>query len=128
MTMIEYAKTFLGTPYVWGGNTAEQGLDCSGLVCEILRVENLILNNEDLTAQQIYVKFSSLNYSSGTGKNTLVFYGESNNKITHVAFGIGDDKIIESAGEGRSNTDKGFVRVRKVNYRNDLVASIKLRF
>lgn len=30
--IIALAKTFLGQPYVWGGETPETGFDCSGLV------------------------------------------------------------------------------------------------
>lgn len=30
--IINYAETFLGTPYVWGGNSPNPGFDCSSLV------------------------------------------------------------------------------------------------
>lgn len=126
MTMIEYALTFLGTPYSWGGNTPEQGLDCSGLVCEILKSADRIRSDDDFSAQQLYNEFSSFGRLSSISKNSLVFYGKSVNEITHVAFAIGDDQIIESAGEGRIETDKGFVRIRPINYREDLIGGIKL--
>ncbi|HEY6020946.1 MAG TPA: NlpC/P60 family protein, partial [Candidatus Paceibacterota bacterium] len=30
--IVEYLKQFIGTPYVWGGNSLSKGVDCSGLV------------------------------------------------------------------------------------------------
>ena len=30
--LVAYATNLIGTPYVWGGNTPAQGLDCSGLL------------------------------------------------------------------------------------------------
>ena len=33
--MLEYAKQFLGNPYVWGGTSLTKGADCSGFVQSI---------------------------------------------------------------------------------------------
>ena len=32
-----YAQQFLGTPYVWGGNSLTKGVDCSGLVQQVFK-------------------------------------------------------------------------------------------
>ena len=34
-SMLEYAKQFLGNPYVWGGTSLTKGADCSGFVQSI---------------------------------------------------------------------------------------------
>jgi len=37
MSLTEYLKHFIGTPYIWAGDgtgTKSQGFDCSGLVLE----------------------------------------------------------------------------------------------
>ncbi|GAA4282447.1 C40 family peptidase [Gaetbulibacter aestuarii] len=40
--IITYAEQFLGTPYQWGGTT-KRGMDCSGLVFESFRSEDIFL-------------------------------------------------------------------------------------
>ena len=129
MTMFEYALSMLGTPYVWGGNTVEQGLDCSGYICEVLRAYGHI-GREDLTSGQLYKKFSSKTNKSCLldeceSENVLVFFGSDVNSISHVGmFNMYSYTYVESAGEGIVATDKGFVRVRPIDYRSDIVAMV----
>lgn len=40
--VINYAEQFIGTPYQWGGTT-KRGMDCSGLVFESFRSEDIYL-------------------------------------------------------------------------------------
>ena len=35
--IMAYAKQFVGTPYVWGGNSLSGGIDCSGLVQQVYK-------------------------------------------------------------------------------------------
>jgi cell wall-associated NlpC family hydrolase len=126
---IDYAKSFLGTHYVYGGNTKLSGLDCSGLVCEILRSAGVI-GSEDLSAQLLYNRFC-VDTSKIEKAGALAFYGKSHSQITHVGFHIDRYRIIE-AGGGDSNTksfqdalrDGACVRIRPVRYRKDYVASL----
>ena len=34
--------------------------------------------------------------------------------------------LIEASGEGRMETDKGFVRIRKINHRRDFLCAVKV--
>lgn len=36
-SIIDLAKSYLGTPYVWGGENPESGFDCSGFVCYVFK-------------------------------------------------------------------------------------------
>ena len=119
---LEYALSFIGVNYEWGGNNA-QGFDCSGYVCEILRPSGLIGNKEDLTAAAIHNKFKSKVVGSPS-LGCLVFYGRDIRRITHVAFMITEDIILEAGGGGSSTIDaesadkaNAFVRARPYNYR-----------
>jgi len=126
MDMVTYALLFVGIPYVYGGNNPEQGFDCSGLVNECLRSGGF-LDKTDLTAQGIYSKFreSSKPYTM-IKPNTLLFFGYDKRNITHVAIAINGVQLVEASGEGRVPTNEGLVRVRRIDHRNDLVATINL--
>jgi len=128
MDMLEYAKSFIGTNYKWGGKTKESGYDCSGFVSEVIKSEGLLPNNAIMSSQMLYDYLSSSqNIQIGNsliGAESILFFGESTEKIKHVAIAFNKDKMIEAGGEGRIDTDKGMVRVRRISNRNDLVASL----
>ena len=119
---IKYAWKFVGTPYEWGGDNA-QGLDCSGFVGVILRGVGLMANKEDLTAAAIYNKFKSKEVDSPS-RGCLVFYGKDIRRISHIAFMVTDEFILEAGGGGSKTVDvkaadeaNAFVRARHYNYR-----------
>lgn len=131
-----YALTFVGTPYEWGGKShVAGGLDCSGFVSELMRSAGTLGNSEVLNSQMLYDRFAKDGTLGVYSAGTLVFYGESVTKITHVAFMVDAYRIIE-AGGGTSETttleaaDKrnAMVRIRHVHYRGDLVATVKPRY
>jgi cell wall-associated NlpC family hydrolase len=131
--MYDYARSFLGKNYLWGGDNPIEGLDCSGYVCELLRAFGFI-GKHDFTAQSLYNIFSSPDkgFATSPALGCLAFYGKSNKAITHVAMCLDRDFIIESGGGGSSTTSlhkaakqDAFIRIRPRNHRKDLVAVIE---
>jgi cell wall-associated NlpC family hydrolase len=80
-SIIGEARTYIGTPYKWGGND-KLGIDCSGLL--VRSFESIGMKIPRTTGQQIDLgKKVSL---KKTKKGDLVFFafGKSKRKVTHV--------------------------------------------
>lgn len=137
--LIAYARSFLGVPYIFGGNS-RGGMDCSGFICEVLRKPGLIGGKEDLSAQGLYEKFKPIGMPLGSMKRkfpagTLTFYGRDIDQITHVALVIDWFSVIESGGgDGTTTTVEAAraanagVRERGIDQRKDLVAAVLPRY
>lgn len=129
--LIRYAMRFVGTPYLWGGSTPMGGIDCSGLVQEILASVGIDPPG-DQTAQALYNHFESRSRPNTWGAGSLAFFGKSVREITHVAFCVDQYRMIEAGGGGSrvttlqaAITSSAFVRMRPIRARRDLVAVIK---
>jgi len=128
-TMLDYAKSFLGVPYKFGGRNRLEGLDCSQFVIELLISRGILPHGYDNTAQGIFYDLlnnSSLSAISKAQLGALAFYGINSDSLIHVAFCI-DDKTMIEAGGGTRQTLKlvdavdrsACIRERPIRYRKD---------
>lgn len=95
--LVAYATNLIGTPYVWGGNTPAQGLDCSGLLYYIQKKAGSEV--EDMTASG----YSTIGKKIDIGQKKpgdFLFFGRP---VTHCAIYVGNGYMVESRG-GRKNT------------------------
>jgi cell wall-associated NlpC family hydrolase len=86
---ISWARRLLGTPYEWGGMTPK-GIDCSGLVHMGFRATGRLVPR-DADQQE----------DAGTPVNDpqpgdLITYGDPHKPADHVAFWLGDGRILHS--------------------------------
>jgi cell wall-associated NlpC family hydrolase len=86
---VREALTQLGVPYVWGGESAGKGFDCSGLTQWAYGKEGIELPH-DAAAQNIGQRVAQSNLAPG---DLAVWNG-------HVAMYIGDGKMIEAPHTG----------------------------
>ena len=133
--LIRYALSFLGVPYIYGANNRLVGLDCSGFVNEILRPAGIVKRFEDLSAQMLYNKLEAEGTMNTYKTGSIIFFGQSVTKITHVAFMLDRFLMLEAGGGGPECTTveiamaKGaMVRLSHINSRQDVVAVIYPRY
>lgn len=133
--LTEYALSFLGVPYIWGGQNRLVGVDCSGFAQMIAQAGGIDPSG-DQTAQALYDHFHRTSGIEGIPQwGAFAFYGESVLKISHVAWCLNPYQIIH-AGGGDSTCKtlvdamkKGAcVRVDVLDYRSDRVAVIRPRY
>ena len=90
--IIEYALQYLGNPYVWGGNSLINGVDCSGFVREVYKHFGYSLPRVACDQANTYKEISIEDVRPAD----LVFY-HNGYKISHVALYIGDNKVLHAS-------------------------------
>lgn len=118
--LVNAAKNYIGTPYVWGGDSMDEGgFDCSGFVYNALKDAGYDVGR---TTAQGYRSYGTKVNQSNMQPGDLVFFGK-NGKATHIGIYVGNGQMVHSSG-GSSNTKanpgKG-VSIANVNSRKDLL-------
>ncbi len=92
--LIEYAKQFLGNPYVWGGTSLTNGTDCSGFTMRIFEHFGYSLSRTSGAQSGNGTRVSLSEIRPGD----LLFYYHGSS-IGHVAIYIGNGQIIHASTE-----------------------------
>lgn len=105
--MVEYAKQFIGNPYVWGGTSLTKGADCSGFVLSVYKKFGVTLSHSSRAQANEGKKITASELQPGD----LVFYANSSGTINHVAMYIGGGRVIHAS------SPKTGIKISKYNYR-----------
>lgn len=105
--LVEYAKKFIGNPYVWGGTSLTKGADCSGFVMSIFKKFGVNLPHYSGAQAEQGKKVKTSELLPGD----LIFYGNETSYINHVAIYIGNDEVIHAS------SPKNGIMYSKYNYR-----------
>ena len=109
--LCQYAKQFIGNPYVWGGTSLTKGADCSGFVLSVFKKYGVTLPHYSGSQAKCGTAVSMSEIKAGD----LVFYGRGKT-INHVAIYIGNGQVVHA-----SNKREG-IKISNVNYRTPLCA------
>ena len=115
------AQKYIGTPYVWGGESMEEGgMDCSGFVYNALKDAGY---NVGRTTAQGYRSQGTVVRKSEMQPGDLIFFGSNPSNASHIGIYIGNGQMVHSAGGSKntkSNPGKG-VSIVSVDHRKDFL-------
>ncbi len=94
---VQVAKSYLGVPYVWAGESRE-GVDCSGLTMLVWR--ELGIDMPHIGARQYQMGTRVPVSQVQPGDMLFYSYGGGPGTVHHVAMYVGDGQMIEAPMEG----------------------------
>jgi len=123
-SLLQTAKSFLNTPYLWGGRTF-MGIDCSGFTQIVFRIHCINLLRDACQQASQGKKIALRNATN----NDLAFFHNTSGKIIHVGIVMQEKnslKIIHAAGKVRIDTldTKGIWNAETQSY-SHMLHSIK---
>lgn len=98
--VVDRAHELLGTPYKWGGTSAEQGFDCSSLLVYLFKTEANIMLPRTTTAMQRSTAATIKRNALKPG-DAVFFKGNGRGQVSHVGLYIGEGKFIHSPRTGK---------------------------
>lgn len=108
--VVNYAKKFLGNPYVYGGTSLTNGTDCSGFTMRVYEHFGITIPRTSASQSTSGKKVAS--YSEAQAGD-LFFYGD-NGKVSHVAIYMGDGNVIHASSK------KTGIKISTATYRTIL--------
>lgn len=97
--IIKAAKSYIDIPYRFGGTSAEQGFDCSGLVMAVYRLNGI---NLPRTSREQYKAGRAVDERDLKEADLVFFDTMSKGQVSHVGVYIGDGKFIHAPKSGQN--------------------------
>lgn len=95
--VVVQAVAQLGTPYRWGGESAENGFDCSGLTQHAFQAAGLELPR---TSYLQYRKTERIDRQR-VRPGDLVFFRLDGQRVDHVGIYVGENRFIHAPSPGK---------------------------
>jgi hypothetical protein len=96
--IIRTANSLIGVPYRWGGESVEEGFDCSGFTMTVYRLNGLDLPRSSRSQWNAGVSVGQGELEKG---NLVFFRTTRSGKISHVGIYEGNGRFIHAPGKGK---------------------------
>lgn len=106
VSLCQFAKQYVGNPYVWGGTSLTKGADCSGFVLSVFKNFGISLPHHAASQANCGKTITVAEMQPGD----LIFYSK-NGSINHVAIYIGNGQVIHAS------SPKTGIKISNYNYR-----------
>lgn len=110
--IVDYAKSYIGGKYVYGGNDLNTGVDCSGFTQQIMKKFGISIERSSRA------QYASSGYKVSVSQiqpGDLVFYGSNGKTVDHVAIYAGNNQIIHA------NDSKTGIKMSQLYYGKPLI-------
>ena len=104
--LCQYAKQFIGNPYVWGGTSLTKGADCSGFTLSVFKKYGITLPHYSGSQAKMGTKVSLSEAKAGD----LVFYAKGNT-VNHVGIYLGNGQVVHAS------SPRTGIKISNVGYR-----------
>ena len=111
----DYAKQFIGNPYVWGGSSLQTGADCSGFTMAVLGANGITVNGRTAADQAAGGTKVSLSEAQA---GDLIYY-DNGSGVYHIAIYNGDGTVTHS-----SSSTTG-VTISDMNYSGNAAGAVR---
>ncbi|MEA4823639.1 MAG: NlpC/P60 family protein [Clostridiaceae bacterium] len=112
--IVEYAMSFIGTRYVYGGASPSTGFDCSGFTQYVFSNFGYSLNRSSAAQIKNGISISKDELRPGD----LVFFSRAGYSVGHVGIYVGDGNFIHAPSTGDyvkiTSLDEGYYTARYV--------------
>lgn len=92
VSLVQFALQYVGNPYVWGGTSLTNGIDCSGFTMQVYARYGISLPHHAASQPGYGTRVSAAEARPGD----LFFYG-SGSSIGHVGIYIGNGQIVHAS-------------------------------
>lgn len=106
--LVQTARSFIGIPYKWGGESQREGFDCSGLTMTVYQLNGLDLPRTSRQQWHTGTPVGRRNLARGD----LVFFATAGGRrVSHVGIYVGENRFIHAPGRGK------YIRVASLSNR-----------
>jgi hypothetical protein len=97
--LLRTADSFIGVPYRWGGESAEEGFDCSGFTMTVYQLNGLELPRSSISQWNVGQFVGRRELKKG---NLVFFRTAGNGRISHVGIYDGNGQFVHAPGKGKT--------------------------